>query len=245
MSPRRIKGTHVPRMALAVIALIVFFVTLWAELVGRPIDFTQPAFAALMVLFLFFGILMLAASWVIGLESRAEILITLFMITLHVGFDGYIFVRVFALHLPLPVPLVQGVVQAYWIAGLADVLMMYAAANWEQTAPDWVPPERLIAQLQEANSQLTKRLEEAESQHAARARQLERQIERAEERANRTLEEANRMYEASCEHCGKTYHKPTQLQADNAVRGHQLHCQHKPENLPVSANGRRQAERQP
>lgn len=242
MSNRRIKGTHAPRMALAVIALIVFFATLWAELVGRPIDFTQPTFAALMVLFLFFGILMLATSWVIGLESRAEILITLFMIGLHVLFDGYIFVRVFALHQPLPVPLVQGVVQAYWIAGLLDVLLMYAAANWEQTAPDWVPPEQLVAELQAANSQLTARLKEAEGHHEAALQAAERQAEAARRRAERLEEEASRTYTASCEWCGKAYTKPTQLQAEKAVDGHRAHCVKKP---VVSANGHRQAEPQP
>jgi predicted RNA-binding Zn-ribbon protein involved in translation (DUF1610 family) len=148
MSNRRIKGTHIPRLLSAGAALVVFFVTLYAHLVGHPIDFTQPLFAGVMVGFLLAGITMLLASWVIGLDTRAELLITVFMLALHLGFDAFIFVWVFVMDQAIPVALVQGVVQAYWIAGLIDVFLVYWASNWTRTASTYISPEQRVIELE-------------------------------------------------------------------------------------------------
>ena len=37
-----IKRTHIPRIVLAIIALVVFFTTLYFEMIGRPVNFSDP-----------------------------------------------------------------------------------------------------------------------------------------------------------------------------------------------------------
>lgn len=133
-------------------------------------------------------------------------------------------------------------------AGLHFVLWIVTAYDVERRdggvlSTSFRPAEELVPELQQQVAALAERtkqaesmLKQAESTHVAAVQKLERQLERAEERAEKALEDATRSYEASCEYCGKTYHKPTQLQADRAVSGHQLHCQEKP---VASANGHR------
>lgn len=209
----RIKGTHVPRLSLAAIALGVFFLTLYFELVGRSIDFTQPAWAAMMVVFLFAGVLMLVTSWIMGLDTRAELFITLFMVGLHLVFDAYIFVQVFALHRALPVALVQLVVQAYWIAGLLDAVMMYWGANWQRTASTYVSPEQQIAELRQLVTVKDMIID---------------QTAREATKATRLLEDAHRVYTETCEGCGRVFEGASQSQARAKRDGHRRACKGKP-----------------
>ena len=169
-----IKRTHIPRIVLAIIALVVFFTTLYFEMIGRPVNFSDPTVALGMVVFLFAGIILLASSFVIGVDNRSEFIITLVMIGLHLLFDTYIFARVFIFRQTLPVALVQGVVQAYWIAGLFDVLLMYLAANWERTKPDYVDP---FEQLKVRAMDLEHKLEMAQQQLANALSNHEAQVQ--------------------------------------------------------------------
>lgn len=229
---RTIKGTHIPRIVLAVIALLVFFVTLYFEMIGRPVNFTDPAVALGMVVFLFSGIILLASSFVIGVDNRSEFVITLAMIGLHLLFDTYIFARVFIFRQELPVALVQGVVQAYWIAGLFDVLLMYLASNWERTRPDYVNPlEQLRAQVMDLvhrNEMASQQLVNAKSNHDAQLQNLtaahenalsnlrdtienlkgtiekrDDTIEKLRRELRETKAEANRKHTWTCPDCGK------------------------------------------
>jgi hypothetical protein len=220
----RIKGTHIPRLALAALALAVFFLTLYRELIAQPINFTEPFWAAVVVGFLFMGVLMLVASWIIGLDTRAELFITLFMVLLHLVFDAYIFVQVFALHRALPVALVQLVVQAYWIAGLLDAVLMYWAMNWQRTASTYVSPEHQIAILEREIALLTASYQHLESQHLASTKQ-----------AQRMLEDANKVYTATCQGCKREFTGKTQDLANKALYGHSPHCKGVP--ALVSSNG--------
>lgn len=195
MALHRIKLTQVPRLTLAGVALLLFFIALGYEMIEQPINFREPFWAFVMVGFLLLGISMLIASWVIGLETRAEIFITLFMMALHIAFDFFIFVQVFILHNEIPVFLVQGVVQAYWVAGLFDVVLMFWAANWQRTAPEYVSPEAERDALKQ-----------------------EIAIMRA------TSEVAQKKHEAICEKCGRVFRANTPEGAEKAVWGHKPHC---------------------
>lgn len=209
---RRIKPTQLPRLALAAIALLVFFVTMYFHLIQQPIDFHQPFWAGVMVAFLFLGIAMLVASWVIGLDTRAEIYITLFMMGLHIVFDFYIFWQVFILQREIPVFLVQAVVQAYWVAGLIDVVFMFGAANWQRTAPEYVSPEQEVVVLRQQIAILTA-----------------------------TTEVAQRKHEATCEKCGKVLRHSTLEGLEKALWGHKPHCKGNT-SVALSSNGHKQRE---
>lgn len=205
----RIKGTHIPRLVLAVIALTLFFVALGYKLVKTPIDFTQPGWAIVMVGFLLLGILMLLTSWVLGLDTRAEIFITLFMLILHICFDAFIFVQVFILQRDIPVFLVQAVVQAYWIAGLLDVVLMYWAHNWQRTASTYVSPEQENAQLKQERALLEHRLSSAE-QRLSKTEQMEAQRE----------QELARTYTEVCPICSTEFEHQLRASAQRALRAH-------------------------
>lgn len=235
----RIKFTHVPRIALALFALLLFFTTFYYELISRPIDFNDPRWAFAMVAFLFIGVLMLLVSWGVGLHTRAEVLITLFMLGLHISFDGYILLRVFVLKLDIPVFLVQAVVEAYWMAGLVDVLLMFWADNWERTRKDYVSPEKLLADAMQRIAVM-----EAQHQHDMRMqeaalKQAERQLEASSKDAQRLIEASTKVYTASCEGCGRIFSNATQDKADKAMYGHRPHCKG---SVMLNGNGHKQAE---
>lgn len=205
----RIKGTHIPRLALAALALAVFFLTLYRELIAQPINFTEPFWAAVVVGFLFMGVLMLVTSWIIGLDTRAELFITLFMVLLHLVFDAYIFVQVFALKRALPVALVQLVVQAYWIAGLLDAVLMYWAMNWQRTASTYVSPEQELATVKQQKALLEHRLSTVE-QSLSKVQQVEAMRE----------QESARTYTEVCPMCSIEFEHQQKTSAQRALRAH-------------------------
>jgi hypothetical protein len=208
MSDHRIKGTHVPRLILAGGALLLFFAALYAELIGSPIDFTNPLWGFGMIAFLLIGIAMLVASWIIGLDSRIEIFITLFMLAVHVVCDGYLLIHVFIWKLPIPVALIQIIVEAYWIAGLFDVLLMFWAHNWQRTSAGYESPEkRLTARVdvlqkdldaakqgladeKQAHAVLTATHQQATAMHQAT-------LEQASTMHQAALDQADRMHQAT------------------------------------------------
>lgn len=242
MSDHRIKGTHVPRLILAGGALLLFFAALYAELIGSPIDFTNPLWGFGMIAFLLIGIAMLVASWIIGLDSRIEIFITLFMLAVHVVCDGYLLIHVFIWKLPIPVALIQIIVEAYWIAGLFDVLLMFWAHNWQRTASGYESPEKRLearvdvlqkdleatkqgwADEKQARAVLEATHQQAVTMHQATLQDAQSRLDAALKEIERMREDASRVYTATCPGCGKVSEGTTQLSANAKRDGHLPHC---------------------
>lgn len=257
----RIKGAHVPRFILAVVALLLFFATLFLEWINQSVDFSQPLWGVIMLGFLLVGIGMLVASWIVGFDSSGELVITLVMIAAHVGFDGYMLVYVKFLHNPVPIPLVQAVIQGYWVAGLLDVLLMFWADNMHRLSANYVSPEKALqieldkirTEAAQARQELAvlattyeqeKKALQATSEGVikvleARLEDTQRQVAARDQQIASMVAEANRVYEATCEHCGRTFEGKTQQSADAKRNGHRGQCKALP--VTISGNGHNHA----
>lgn len=222
-----------PRIILMFVALAMFFFTVWAKISNQSIDYSDPGWAAVMVLFLALGVGTLVWSWMAGFENRAEVYITLALFMIHLSFDGFILFQVFLRGNDLPIGLVQIVVQSYWVAGLVDVLLMYGAMNFERTRPDYVGPEDMlrekeleIATLQHQISTLEGTVKNLQSTYEGTIKNLEGK-----------LEDANKVHEVACSICGKVFTGDTLAHAERRCNGHEAHCRTKENILHTNGNG--------
>jgi hypothetical protein len=203
--------TQIANLMLSMAAFGLFVANQINAFQGKHLDLRSEWGPYLLSGFLALGIAIQIGKIIEGHRHWLEVIVTGFLLTVHVVAEVTIWYRAQILGVGIPSQLPLWIVGLYWIVGLLDVLARFGARELQLFRGE-SEYERLQRQLREAK------------QEAALARQAADFMQKQVPNANAVQSHNAKVYEAVCPDCGQTLTAKSQRGVTNALNAHKRWC---------------------
>jgi hypothetical protein len=229
----RLTNSHKANLLLCFAAFCLFVFNQFKVLSGTSLDLHGTEGALVLTGFLALGILVQFAKLIEGHRHWFEFLITLILLTAHIGAEVAIWQRTQITHAGLPQSLPLYIVGLYWLIGAVDIAAMFLPRELALFRG-----ESEVQRLAREKAALEEKLNEKDTKLKL-AEQSQEFVERLQASAQPSQAIAEQMIiERDCPKCGRTFRGSSEQRTANAVNAHLRTCS----GGVASTNGHHQKE---